>query len=274
MDNNDQFDHTPLTSIIILTRNNLRFTRDCIFSIYQNTPENYELIIVDNGSTDGTLHFLKSLGKAIIIENEQNRGFSGGCNQGLSIANGENIVLLNNDTIVTNGWLARLLWQLNKDDSIGIVGPRSNFVIPEQLISPVSYKTMPQMHLFANERASEYEKQGEEVDFLSGLCMIFKRTLIDTIGGFDERFYPGYYEDADFCIRTKIIEKKLIVANDVFIHHYGSSSFKRNKKVHKEIIDESKKSFFDKWNIKDNEHLRDLVILERPFNRQRHYIPL
>lgn len=270
---NNNYKSNPLTSIIILTRNGLRFTRECILSIFQYTKGNFELILIDNGSTDGTLKFIKSLSKARVIVNKQNKGFSGGCNQGLSIAKGENIVLLNNDVVVTEGWLNRLLWWLDYDDTIGIVGPRSNFVITQQIISPVPYITMNQMQIFANEWAENHDKHGYEVEYLSGLCMVFKKSLTDIIGGFDERFFPGYYEDTDFSIRTRMIEKKLWVANDVFIHHYGSRSFKGKRRDHEKIVNESKKKFYEKWKIDNYSQMNELVLSEK-LSSDRYYIPI
>ncbi|MDE3838792.1 glycosyltransferase family 2 protein [Bacillus methanolicus] len=267
-----QSEKSQLTSIIIVTRNGLSFTKECITSVFQHTLENFELILVDNGSLDDTLEYLKSLPNATVIANKKNKGFSGGCNQGLSIARGETIVLLNNDTVVTKEWLTRLLWWLYNNAEIGIVGPRSNYVIPQQAIKPVPYKKMDQMQKFAYEWTKKHDRQGYEVENLSGLCMVFKRNLIDMIGGLDERFYPGYFEDTDFSIRAQICEKKLWVANDVFIHHYGSGSFKVNRSLQIKIIQESKRKFFHKWKINDLKNIRELVKREKPFNKERHYI--
>ncbi|ASS96797.1 glycosyltransferase family 2 protein [Peribacillus simplex] len=267
-------DTSPLTSIIILTRNGLAFTKECISSIFRHTKENFELILVDNGSTDGTVEFLKTLPNSKVIANKKNKGFSGGCNQGITIARGENIVLLNNDTVVTNEWLCRLLCQLNKNPSIGIVGPRSNNIVSHQAIIPAPYKTMDQMQKFASEWTQMHDQQGYEVDYLSGLCMIFKRSLIDMIGGLDERFSPGYFEDADFSIRAQISNRELWVANDVFIHHYGSSSFRLNRALQNKIILDSQKKFLLKWKMSDLKEIKETVEREKPFNREHHYIPV
>lgn len=238
-----------------------------------NTDGNFELILVDNGSTDGTLEFLKNLPKTTVIANKTNKGFSGGCNQGLKVAKGENIVLLNNDTVVTKQWLSRLIWWLNNNPPIGIVGPRSNIVVSHQAIIPVPYKTMDEMQNFAMDWTTKHDRQGYEVDHLSGLCMVFKRNLIDMIGGLDERFYPGYFEDTDFSIRALICGKKLWVANDVFIHHYGSGSFSVNRALQTKIIQESRRKFFQKWKMDDLNEISEVVKREKPFNRERHYIP-
>jgi GT2 family glycosyltransferase len=270
---NDNHLKSSLTSIIILTRNGLSFTKECINSIFHHTKDPFELIIVDNGSTDGTVEYLLSLSKTKVIANKRNRGFSGGCNQGLANAKGESIVLLNNDTVVTKDWLKRLLKCLYHQSSVGIVGPRSNFVIPHQMVSSVPYKTMEQMHKFAAEWSEKHNEESYEVDYLSGLCMAFNRTLIQKIGGLDERFSPGYYEDADFCIRAQISDKKLLVANDVFIHHYGSSSFKVDKALHRKIIQQSEKKFFDKWKMGKLNEIKATVAQEKPFKKEQHYVP-
>ena len=111
-----------LTSIIIVTFNQLEYTRRCVESIQRLTDEPYELIFVDNGSSDGTVAYLKSLAGATVIENTDNRGFPAAVNQGIAAAKGSRILLLNNDTIVTTGWLRRMLAALDSDPKIGLVG--------------------------------------------------------------------------------------------------------------------------------------------------------
>lgn len=263
-----------LTSIIILTHNNLPITKQCVSSILQYTKENIEFIFVDNGSSDDTVDYLKTISNATVITNNENKGFAKGCNQGLSFSNGENVVLLNNDTVVTKNWLTRLLWWLDSDESIGIVGPRSNFVIPDQIISSISYKNMDEMQAFATNWSNKNERKGNETEYLSGFCMAFKKKLTSIIGGFDEQFYPGYYEDTDFGIRTRISGKKLWVANDVFIHHHGSQSFKSKRRLHRKIVNENHRKFLRKWKIHNINDLTNLVNREKPFNKERHYIPI
>ncbi|WLR44056.1 glycosyltransferase family 2 protein [Bacillus carboniphilus] len=211
----------PLISIIILTHNGLELTKRCISSILQHTKENYEFVFIDNHSQDETVEFLQTIPNKKLMVNKENMGFAQGCNDGFTIAEGDYFVLINNDTIVTKNWLSNLIWWLEKDGEIGIVGPRSNFVMPKQMIHNITYKTLDDLNNFAEERERIYFRQGFQVDVLSGLCMAFRRELIEQIGGFDHRYFPGYYEDNDFSIRTQIYGKKLWVTNDVFIHHYG-----------------------------------------------------
>jgi len=123
-----------LTSIVIPTHNQLAYTRECLASIRQRTDEPYELIVVDNGSTDGTVEYLHSLAGVTVISNPENRGFPVAVNQGIRAARGRHLLLLNNDCIVTTGWLGRLLRALGSDPRIGLVGPVSNCVSGEQQI--------------------------------------------------------------------------------------------------------------------------------------------
>ena len=123
-----------LTSIIILTRNNLEYTKMCLESIRRYTPEPHEIIVVDNGSTDGTIEYLEAQEDVKLIKNGLNLGFALGNNLGLREARGEYIVILNNDTVVTEGWLTKLINSAQSNPQVGIVGPRSNYVVGVQLV--------------------------------------------------------------------------------------------------------------------------------------------
>ncbi|MDB5387279.1 MAG: wbbL 5, partial [Planctomycetaceae bacterium] len=123
-----------LTSIILITHNQWPYTQQCLDSIRMRTDEPYELIVVDNGSTDGTIKALKRWGGVTLIDNETNRGFPTAVNQGLAIAKGDNLLLLNNDTLVTTGWLSRMLDAIHSKPEIGLLGPVSNCVSGEQQV--------------------------------------------------------------------------------------------------------------------------------------------
>jgi glycosyltransferase involved in cell wall biosynthesis/polysaccharide pyruvyl transferase WcaK-like protein/MoaA/NifB/PqqE/SkfB family radical SAM enzyme len=172
---------SPLTSIIMLTCNQLQYTKKCIESILQNTQKPYELIIVDNGSTDGTVEYLESEVpknhpdlRIKIIKNKENKGFAGGNNQGMAVASGDYILLLNNDVVVTTGWLERMLSCAEKQPEIGIVGPRSNYVSGPQLVEEVGYDTHTLKGLaeFSNKFADDRASQAQQVLRVVGFCML------------------------------------------------------------------------------------------------------
>ncbi|HCV43755.1 MAG TPA: hypothetical protein DGH68_09755, partial [Bacteroidetes bacterium] len=241
-----------LTSIIILTYNNLDFTKKCIQSVQRNTRAPYEIIVVDNCSTDGTRRWLEEMREKeqlhCCILNEENVGFPAGVNQAINRAPGEYILLLNNDTIVTKGWLKRMIDVAESDPAIAIVGPMSNLVSGVQMDTTAKYKDIAGMH----EHAAALARVNKGVTLASPrvafLCTLIKTQLVDTIGGLDERFTPGNFEDDDFCLRAQLAGFKTVVAKDVFIHHFGSKSFGADgREAYAKRIETNRKVFAEKW---------------------------
>jgi FkbM family methyltransferase len=213
-----------LTSIIILTHNELAYTRKCMKSILQFTDEPYELIIVDNASTDGTVEFLETIANVKLIHNTENVGFPKAANQGIQAATGRQILLLNNDCVVTTGWLRRLLQALNGDPKIGLVGPCSNFVSGEQQLE-VPYEDLMGLDGFAWNWGQTHNRQLEDTDRLVGFCFLIRRELVDTIGLLDERFGIGCFEDDDYCRRALAAGYRAVIARDAYVHHFGGRTF-------------------------------------------------
>lgn len=238
---------TSFSSIIILTHNKLEYTQACIESIRQHTtPGTYEIIVVDNNSTDDTIAWLSIQNDIVCIFNDVNVGFPAGCNQGIRAARGENVVLLNNDTVVTPNWLNNLLLCLYSAEDIGAVGPVTNNASYAQSI-PVSYQTLDEMRQFAKEYNQHDPQKWEQRLKLVGFCLVVKRKVIDQIGLLDERFSPGNFEDDDFSLRILEAGYRLILCRDTFIHHYGSTTFKDNVRAFNQLLLQNAKKFKDKW---------------------------
>jgi len=215
-----------LTSIVILTHNQLAYTRSCLESIRQYTGQSpsYELIVVDNGSTDGTLAFLEGQADVRLIANPDNRGFPRAANQGIQAARGKQVLLLNNDTVVTTGWLERLLRALHSDPRIGLVGPCSNQVSGEQQV-PAGYDDLGGLDGFAWDWGKAHDRQTEDTDRLVGFCLLIRREVIDKIGLLDEQFGVGCFEDDDYCRRAVQAGYRAVIARDAFVHHFGGRTF-------------------------------------------------
>ena len=190
-----------LTSILMLTNNQLDYTKLCLASIRSRTDEPYEVIIVDNGSTDGTVEYLRNMEGVRLITNAENRGFPAAVNQGIRIAGGGYIVLLNNDCIVTTGWLSRLIEAANSSTEVGLAGPYSNCVSGEQQIV-VDYQQLSDIDGFAWEWGKAHADQRVETNRLVAFCLLIKRSVIDRVGLLDERFGLGNFEDDDFRRRA------------------------------------------------------------------------
>jgi GT2 family glycosyltransferase/Flp pilus assembly protein TadD len=219
-------------SIVILTWNQLSFTKECLASIERHTPEPHEIILVDNGSSDGTVAWLREIvgtrENYSLVENSENLGFSKGCNQGIKAANGSYILLLNNDTIVTPGWLSGLLECLHSSPDVGIVGPMTNSISGIQMAPVVGYADITGLDGYAREFRDTYRGRRIPLRRIVGFCMLFRRELVDRIGFLDERFGSGNFEDDDYCLRAALEGYRNLVAGDVFIHHHGSATFRGN----------------------------------------------
>jgi len=237
-----------LTSIIMLTWNQLPYTQMGLESIRKHTHLPYELIMVDNGSTDGTADWLRGQSDLHLIANVENLGFAKGVNQGLAVATGENVLLLNNDTVVTPGWLRRLLEGLHSEPTVGLAGPVSNFVSGPQQIS-VPYQTLAGLEGFAWDWGRAQRGKREEYDRLVGFCLLIKREVLDKIGELDERFGLGNFEDDDLCRRARQAGYKLLICRDSFIHHFGGRSFIGNQLPSGDILRENYLRYAEKWQL-------------------------
>jgi GT2 family glycosyltransferase/tetratricopeptide (TPR) repeat protein len=213
-----------LTSIVIVTHNQLEFTRQCVESVRRYTDEPYELMFVDNGSTDGTLDYLKAVPNGRVIANPDNRGFPAAVNQGIALANGRQVLLLNNDCVAPRGWLRRLLGVLHSDAQIGLVGPCSNCVSGEQQV-PVDYTDLEGLDRFAEQWADAHAGEVADTDRLVGFCLLIKREVLERVGLLDERFGTGCFEDDDYCLRAIHAGFRAVIAREAFVHHYGGRTF-------------------------------------------------
>jgi GT2 family glycosyltransferase/2-polyprenyl-3-methyl-5-hydroxy-6-metoxy-1,4-benzoquinol methylase/tetratricopeptide (TPR) repeat protein len=237
---------TSLTSIVILTHNQLEYTRLCVESILDRTDEPIELVFVDNGSTDGTADYLRTMDGAKLIVNPENRGFPAGVNQGIGAASGRNILLLNNDVVVTTGWLGRLLRALDSAPDVGLVGPCSNHVSGPQQI-PADYDDLAALDGFAWDHGKANAGRYRPVDRLVGFCLLIRREVIERIGLFDERFGVGCFEDDDFCRRAAAAGYRLLIAADAFVHHFGSRTFRASGVDLGRLLRENEKVYREKW---------------------------
>lgn len=235
------------TSIIIPTWNQLAFLKQCLESIRLQTPEPHEVIVVDNASGDGTADYLRSLkGQVRFRINRENSGFAGAANQGLMMAGGTTLLILNNDTVVTPNWLSNLLRCVDSDPAAGLVGPVSNNISGDQQIA-VPYHTLEGMQRFA--RAYNVSDPGKWLDTkrLTGFCLMMRRDVFARLGYFDESFEIGNCEDDDYGMRARLLGLKLIIAADTFIHHFGSVSMKALGQQFEQIYGQSLQTFSEKW---------------------------
>ena len=237
-----------LVSVIIPVRNEARLTEACLNSIARNTTQPFELILVDDASNQETARYLDSLDGVTVIRNDEQLGFAASVNRGIIAARGGHILLLNNDTLVTPGWLDHLVAH-TLDSHVGIVGAVSNHAAEPQLYSDLDYQDTPGLDRAATRLAREMVGARMAVFKVTGLCVLIRREVIQSIGGFDERFGLGYCEDDDFCVRAKLAGFHIAIARDVFIHHYGSRTMDAEGHDPEERMQANWLIFKDKWTV-------------------------
>lgn len=205
--------------IIIPVWNQLKLTKTCIESIVRNTRYPYRLIIIDNGSNKNTIGYLETLrtkANAQIIRNEQNLGFVKAVNQGLKESSAPYICIMNNDTIVTDGWLKEMVDIANSNKNIGLVNPSSNNLGQDKgrySIDEFAAKLKP--------LKGQYIEMGSCI----GFCMLIKRELFDKIGYLDEIYSVGNFDDTDYSRRAEKENYLCVRAKGVYVYHNMKSSF-------------------------------------------------
>ncbi len=242
----------PRASVVIITYNGLELTRRCVESILAcNDGCEIELIFVDNDSQDETPSYLRKFCKknddAIAVLNDENLGFAAAVNQGMERARYKHIVVMNNDTVVSPGWLSAMVRHVQRDPSIGIIGPMTNNIGNEARVE-MQYQDPAQMGAEVRELLLAKQGQRFELSVTAFFCVLIPRATYEAIGGLDEIFGRGFFEDDDYCCRVREIGQKVMCAEDAFVHHELSASFGKLPTLDKQrLFEENRKKYEAKW---------------------------
>jgi GT2 family glycosyltransferase len=182
-----------------------------------------------------------------VVTNRENRGVPAACNQGLATARGDYLVLLNNDAVVTDGWLDQLIALAGASPTIGLAGPMSNYAPPPQLVEHTPYADLEGMHAFAARWRAEHLGKWLTCERLSGFCLLMRRAVLDRVGGLDERFGLGFFDDDDLALRARDAGFELAVACDLFVHHFGSRTFDGAGIDAEALLRRNREQFAAKW---------------------------
>lgn len=241
----------PTVSIIVVTYNNLELNKACLESLDQNNCYDHaEIIVVDNASSDGTPELLQGWAdgaRRSVILNKENKGFAAANNQGLAAASGDYLIMLNNDTYVTPGWIRSLLNYLRRDPTIGIIGPVTNNIGNEARID-IKYESMDEMMTMAARYTRRNLGKLFTLRTAAFFCVMLPRAVYEKVGPLDEAFGVGWFEDDDYCRRVEKEGWRVVCAEDVFIHHHHSATFDKLKHAEREALFAKNKAIYEeKW---------------------------
>ena len=224
-------------SVIVLSWNGIDYLEGCLNAVLSQDYAGLEVIIVDNGSTDGSADFVaERFPQVQLIRNERNLGFAGGNNVGLRAATGDVLVLLNQDTLVHGGWLNALVAALD-DPTMGLVGCK--MLYPDGTLQHAGAYLHgargEAQHIGRHEADTGQYDQPCEVDFVTAASIALKRSTLVRIGPLDEGYSPAYYEDIDWCYRARAAGLGVVYWPDAALTHYESVSTQTHSYAHKAV---------------------------------------
>lgn len=221
----------PPVSIIILNWNGKRYLKKCLDSVLKQNYNNFEIILVDNASTDGSIEFIKkgyrneiTLKKIKLILNSRNYGFAEGNNIGIAHAHGRYLVFLNQDTYVDKNWLINLVSYAQKNKKLGICGPKildyDNPKIIQSKGSELDFLGTP-YHRGFNEIDKNMPEDPKIVSFICGAAFLVKREVLNKLSYCFDPSYFAYFEEVDLCWRAKLLGYECVYVPSAVIYHKG-----------------------------------------------------
>lgn len=217
----------PLVSIVIPVHNKYPYTQACLESIARaRTGVPFEVIVVDDASTDATPRLLKACKGITRLRNRQNLGFVGSCNRGAEAARGQYLLFLNNDTAVADDWLDELVLAMRELPEAGIVGARLLFA--DGILQEAGGVVFSDGSAWNFGRGADpYDPRyaySRQVDYVSGACLMIPTELFQALDGFDTHYAPAYYEDTDLAFRVRDQGRRVYVHGQVTVVHFEGVS--------------------------------------------------
>lgn len=226
----------PSVTLLLLNWNGRDVLEMCLPSLAELDYPTYRIVMIDNASEDDSVAFVGSRFPQVkIIRNEENLGFSRAMNVGLRQADGDIVVLLNNDVLVRPDWLKALVRPLTADETIGITGCKLLFpdgVTLQHCGARLEYPLAYSHHYHYRETDEGQADEAREVDYVTGASMAIARRVLEAIGLLDERFSPIYFEEADYCYRARAAGYRVLYTPHAVAIHHESLTMRRVSRFH------------------------------------------
>jgi len=217
-----------IVSVVVVSWNGAEYLKGCLDALLDQDYADLEVIVVDNASSDGSDSLVEEHYPDVrLIRNERNLGFATGNNVGLRVTRGELVVLLNQDTVVQPNWLETLVGAFD-DDAVGVAGCKIIHPDDRTIEHAGGYFTWPLGLAFHHGDGEEDQGQYDElreVEYVTAAAMAIRRSVLQRVGLLDEGFYPGYFEDLDFCRRARETGFRIVYVPRAVVIHHRSSSF-------------------------------------------------
>ncbi len=222
----------PLVTVVIPHYNGIKILNDCLTSLYKNTFQNFHVLVIDNGSKDGSQAFVREkFPQAELISNTENKGYAGGCNQGMDLARSKYVLLLNNDTVMPENFMQEMVDAIEADPRVAMAQPK---ILSIQNKDHFDYSggSGGEMDIFGYPFArgrifdtvekdeGQYDGLGSQVFWTSGCALLLRRSVLDEIGILDEDFF-AHQEEIDLNWRAQLAGYKNVVTTKTYIYHYS-----------------------------------------------------
>ena len=252
-----------LADLIVINYNSRRYLPGCLESLKKNSGSatDYRIWVVDNGSTDRSVSYLRTLPRISVIYNSKNTGYGAACNLGIQAGTGECIFLLNSDIVVNPGWLEPLIRILKSSPRVAVAGPKlinsRGFIMGAGVVGS---NARPVIRGWGEPDGPEKYHQAMEVLSVCGACMGIKRALLSGLGLFDEHYFH-YFEETDYCYNARFHGYKVMYCPESKVIHHGHGSCLDTAKLQKYYHD-SNNYFQQKWAVflKDETVYGDTVL--------------
>jgi len=235
----------PTVSVVIPLYGGEEDIRLCLQSLDECSDLLREVIVVDDRSPDGAASVASGFPGVKVVLNDRNVGFAASCNRGLAESDGDVVLFLNSDTLVPRAGLIRLVETVLSEGSVGAAGPLTNNAgYGQAVFSP--YSDLSHLELFARDFANR-QAEDRDVPMLVGFCIAIPRRILREVGGFDERFGRGMFEDNDLSYRIQRAGYRCLVSSRAFVHHSGGRSMSRIPEPPEALLERNKVVYHAKW---------------------------